>query len=249
MIPGHRLDSHPESAVMTEEKVTLVTGGNRGIGLEICRQLARKGMQVLLTGRNEEKGLAACRKLEAEGRHVTFYPLDVTDSDSVHSAGQRVVADFGRLDVLVNNAAIAPEHGRRGTEIDVKTVRETLETNLLGPWALCRLFIPLMRKQNYGRIVNVSSSKGSFTRLAADYPAYRVSKAALNAMTVVLADEVSDTNVLINAVSPGWVRTHMGGIRAPLSVEEGAETAVWLATCGDDGPRGKFFADRQEFPW
>jgi NAD(P)-dependent dehydrogenase (short-subunit alcohol dehydrogenase family) len=234
---------------MAECKVALITGGNRGIGLEICRQLAEKGLQIILTARNKQKGTAACRKLAAEGKHITFYPLDVTDPDNIHCIGERIVADFGRLDVLVNNAGISPEHGRRGTEVDMQTVRQTLDTNLLGPWMLCRTFIPLMRRQDYGRIVNVSSGKGSFVRLAADYPAYRISKTALNALTVVLADELRDTNILVNAMTPGWVRTRLGGIYAPRSVKEGAETAVWLATCADDGPRGKFFKDQKEFPW
>jgi NAD(P)-dependent dehydrogenase (short-subunit alcohol dehydrogenase family) len=232
-----------------ERRVALVTGGNRGIGLEICRQLGRQGLRVLLTARREDKGRAACEELRAEGSEVSFLPLEVTRAESVDAVREQVERELGRLDVLVNNAAVSLERGKFAADVDMETVRETLETNLIGPWRLCQAFLPLMRREGYGRIVNVSSGVGSFSRLSAGYPAYRISKTGLNALTRVLADELKGTNILVNAVTPGWVRTHMGGAQAPRSVEEGAEAAVWLATLPDGGPTGKFFKDREEFPW
>lgn len=234
---------------MEPKRVALVTGANRGIGLEICRQLARKGLTVVLTARREPEGQAACQELRQEGLDIRFHPLDVTSAESVSSAVAFVDRELGRLDVLVNNAGIALERRTLALEVDMETVSRTLQTNLVGPWMLCQAAVPVMKRGGYGRIVNVSSGVGSFSRLAAGFGAYRISKTGLNALTCILADELRDTNVLVNAVTPGWVRTHMGGVQAPRSLEEGAEAAVWLATLSDDGPRGKFFKDREEFPW
>jgi NAD(P)-dependent dehydrogenase (short-subunit alcohol dehydrogenase family) len=232
-----------------ERRVALVTGANRGIGLEICRQLGGQGLRVLLTSRREDKGRAACAELRAAGAEVSFHPLEVTSAESVAALREHVEREFGRLDALVNNAAVSLERGQHAVDVDMETVHQTLETNLIGPWRLCQTFLPLMRRAGYGRIVNVSSGVGSFSRLAAGYPSYRISKVGLNALTRILADELKETNILVNSVTPGWVRTHMGGAQAPRSVEEGAEAAVWLATLPDGGPTGKFFKDREEFPW
>ncbi len=234
---------------MPEPKVVLVTGGNKGIGFEVCRQLAGQGWKVLLTARGEEAGQAAAGKLRAEGGDVTFHQLDVTDPDGIERVRAAVEREPGRLDVLINNAAISTEQGKPPTQVDMATVRAVMETNLFAPWALSLAFIPLMKRQGGGRILMVTSGKGSFTKLAADYPAYRISKTALNALTVVLADELREANIQVNAVTPGWVRTHLGGINAPRSVEEGAAGTVWLATLEDPGPTGKFFRDQDEFPW
>lgn len=234
---------------MPERKVVLVTGGNKGIGFEICRQLAARGWKVLLTARDEQKGRAACEQLAAEGGDILFHPLDVTRAEDVDRVRRYIEEEIGRLDVLMNNAAASPELGKSPTEVDLPTVRAVMETNLFGPWMLSLAFVPLMKRAGGGHIIMVSSGKGSFTKLAADYPAYRVSKTALNAFTVVLADELRSSNIQVNAVTPGWVRTHLGGIRAPRSVEEGAETPVWLATLEGPVPTGKFFKDREEFPW
>lgn len=234
---------------MSEPKVALVTGGNKGVGLEICRQFAARGWKVLLTARSEEKGLAACERLRAEGGEIVFHRLDVTNAGDIEEVRGWVEREIGRLDVLVNNAGGSPEMGRTATRVDMATVRGVMELNLLGPWALSLAFIPMMKKAGGGRILMVTSGKGSFTKLAADYPAYRVAKAGLNAFTVVLAAELRDANIRVNAVSPGWVRTHQGGIRAPKSAAEGAEGIVWLATLEEPGPTGKFFRDREEFPW
>jgi NAD(P)-dependent dehydrogenase (short-subunit alcohol dehydrogenase family) len=202
-----------------------------------------------LTARVVQKSEVICRKLQQDGLDVTFCLLDVTDKDSVIHAAEWVAKTFGRLDVLVNNAGISLDTGKRIEETEIETFRNTLQTNLLGAILVCKTFLPLMEKGGYGRIVNVSSGKGSFHKLAAENVAYRISKTALNAFTRALADEVRDKNILVNAATPGWVRTHLGGVKAPRSTREGADTIVWLATLPDDGPRGGFFKDRKEFPW
>jgi len=252
---GHR--QYPPSGAssaahkMTIEtsRIALVTGASRGIGLKVCRQLGARGVRTLLTARSEDKGRAAAAALAAEGLPVTFVRLDVTDEEDLGSVVEYVTRELGRLDVLVNNAAIALDRKQPGLEIGMDAVRRTIETNVYGPLRLTQLFVPLMRTHGYGRIVNVSSGLGSFSRITAGKLAYRMSKVALNAMTRVLADELADTNILVNAVTPGWVRTHLGGIRAERSADEGTEGILWLATLPDDGPRGKFFKDRTEFPW
>jgi len=204
---------------------------------------------VVLTARDPEKGAQAADGLRREGLDVRFQELDVTDAATVQRAAAAVAADLGRLDALVNNAAISIDHKESLETVDFDLVRRTLDANLLGALRCCQAFLPMMRRQEYGRIVNVSSGRGSFTKLGAGGPSYRVSKTALNALTVILADEVKETNILVNAMTPGWVRTRLGGMKAPRSTSEGAEAAVWLATLPDGGPRGKFFRDREEFPW
>lgn len=232
-----------------EKRLALVTGANRGIGLEIGRQLAERGLEVILTARNEQRGEQACNALKEKGLDVHFLTLDVTSEEDVERAARYVTSSFGRLDVLIQNAAVCIDFDATPTSLDMDVVRTTMETNVIGPLMLAKAFVPLMKKRNYGRIVIVSSGKGSFHKLAANTPIYRISKTAVNAFTCVLADELKDTNILVNAMTPGWVRTRMGGVKAPRSVEEGADTAVWLALSDDDGPRGMFFRDREEFPW
>ncbi|MGZ3459225.1 MAG: SDR family oxidoreductase [Archangium sp.] len=230
--------------------MALVTGANRGIGLETCRQLAKLGIRVVLTARREDKGREAVEKLAADGLTVSFLPLDVTSEKDRQRIAEDVTREFGRLDILINNAGISLDFNVPALEVDFDTViRPTIETNLYGPLHLTQLFVPLMRQQGYGRIVNVSSGLGSFSKITAGRLAYRLSKVSMNAMTKTFADELKDTNILVNAMTPGWVRTHMGGINAERSVEEGADTITWLATLPDDGPRGRFFKDRQDFPW
>ena len=231
------------------KRVALVTGANRGIGFEICRQLGAAGYTVVLTARDTDKGARAVRTLRREGIEAHSRMLDVTQPDSAREAAGFVAGELGRLDALVNNAAIAIDPDEVLETLDLDVMRRTLDTNLLGVLACCQAFLPLMKQQGYGRIVNVSSGRGSFTKLGAGGPCYRISKTALNALTVILADEVKEHNILVNAVTPGWVRTRLGGMKAPRSTAEGAEAAVWLAMLPDDGPRGKFFKDREEFPW
>jgi NAD(P)-dependent dehydrogenase (short-subunit alcohol dehydrogenase family) len=231
------------------KRVALVTGANRGVGLEICRQLGRNGYTVVLTARDGKRGAKALDDLLQEGLDAHFQALDVTDPIAAQGVAASVDREFGRLDALVNNAAIAIDAADFLETVDLDVMRRTLETNLFGALSCCQAFLPMMRQQQYGRIVNVSSGRGSFSKLASGGPCYRISKTALNALTVIVADEVKEANILVNAMTPGWVRTRLGGIKAPRSTSEGAETAVWLATLPDDGPRGRFFKDREEFPW
>jgi NAD(P)-dependent dehydrogenase (short-subunit alcohol dehydrogenase family) len=233
---------------MSEQRIALVTGANRGIGFETCRQLGIRGYQVILTSRDAAKGEAATHRLREQGYNVGYHPLEVTDGESIAQLRTFVVNTFGSIDALVNNAAIYPIDGSI-LNIDLTTVRETMETNVYGPLLLCQAFVPLMRAHGYGRIVNVSSGAGQLSSMTDYTPAYNLSKTALNAVTRMAADAVSGTNILVNAVCPGWVRTDMGGRSAPRSVEQGADTIVWLATLPDGGASGGFFRDRQPIDW
>ena len=226
-----------------------MSGANRGLGFEISRQLARRGLYVLLGSRDEARGAAAAEKLAEEGLRVEARQLDVADDNSVRRLAKEVQEYPGRLDVLVNNAGVGGGRDEEGTTVDFDSVRRTFETNLFGAWRLCQAFIPLMREQGFGRIVNVSSGAGRLTDMNGRLPAYRVSKTALNAVTRILADELTSTGILVNSADVGWVRTDMGGPNARSSVEEGADTPVWLATLNDDGPTGGFFRERRETPW
>jgi NAD(P)-dependent dehydrogenase (short-subunit alcohol dehydrogenase family) len=239
---------------MIEEKsVALVTGSNRGIGFEIAKQLSMKKIEVILTSRDSANGEAAARKIARDGAKVVAMKLDVSNQVSVDNLSYEVEKTFGRLDILVNNAAILIDKDNVvASNADLETVKATLETNLIGAWRMCKAFIPLMKKNGVGRIVNVSSGAGEFEYMATSggyWPAYSVSKASLNALTVMLASELRGTNILVNAVCPGWVRTDMGGSNAPRSVEEGAATPVWLATLPDGGPTGHNFFDRKQINW
>lgn len=227
-------------------RVALVSGGNRGIGLDICRQLADRGLTVVMGSRSEQKGREAAEKLSGE---VRVHQLDVTDGESVDRTAHFIEGEFGRLDVLVNNAGISNDRGQRGVDADLDRVREALEANLLGAWRLCEAAIPLMQRNGYGRIVNISSGLGALNDMGGGSPAYRVSKAGLNALTRILASELRGSGILVNSVCPGWVQTDMGGGRAPRPVEEGADTPVWAATLPDNGPTGGFFRDRRPIPW
>jgi NAD(P)-dependent dehydrogenase (short-subunit alcohol dehydrogenase family) len=238
---------------MAAPRVALVSGANRGIGLEIVRQLARSGLTAVIGTRNAEKGLAAADKLKSEGLQVTVVELDVDDEKSAARAIAEMKRLFGRCDVLVNNAAILID-GPGGFdaslfELASDVARRTFETNVLGPLHLIKAAVPLMRELRYGRIVNISSGAGQLSDMRSGFPAYRMSKAALNALTRITATELRDTNIKVNAVCPGWVRTEMGGPNADRSVEQGAETPVWLATLPDNGPTDGFFRDKKPIPW
>jgi NAD(P)-dependent dehydrogenase (short-subunit alcohol dehydrogenase family) len=233
-----------------KRKIALVTGGNRGLGYETCRQLAELGLKVLLGARDLSKGKSAANQLnEKEGLDVMFYQLDVSDQDSISNVIKEVDKEFGRLDVLVNNAAILYDTWQNAVNADLEVVNDALRTNLFGPWKLSQVFIPMMKSNRYGRIVNVSSLAASlqYTNYGRT-PAYNISKAALNMLTRKLAAELVNTGILVNSVDPGWVATDMGG-QGGRPVQEGAKGIVWAATLPDDGPSGGFFCDGKPVPW
>ena len=230
-------------------RIAVVTGSNRGIGFEVCRQLAQRGVRIILTSRDENKGQSAVRRLEAEGLEADYYPLDVTDPGSIQRLRDFVERQYGRLDILVNNAAVYLDDRHSLLAVDYDLLRLTMDTNAYGPLLLTQAFVPLMRKNGYGRIVNVSSGIGELSDLGSSWPAYRLSKILLNIQTRIIARELRGSNILINAMCPGWVRTDMGGPGAPLSIEEGADTIVWLALLPDDGPQGGYFRDRRSIDW
>ncbi|MFE5092610.1 SDR family oxidoreductase [Streptomyces sp. NPDC056638] len=233
----------------TGAPVSLVTGANRGIGRETARQLATLGHTVLLCARRPEDAEQAVAGL-APGVPGTLLPhrLDVADADSVRALAHSVEAEFGRLDVLVNNAAINYDTAQRALFADLDDVRLTLETNLFGAWRTAQEFLPVLRRSAHPRVVNVSSESGSLERMSGGTPAYGVSKAALNALTRKLADELRAERILVNAVCPGWIATDMGGPGGG-PVDQGAASVVWAATLPDSGPTGGFFRNGEPLAW
>ncbi len=224
--------------------VSLVTGGNRGIGREVCSSLAARGHTVLLTARDGAAAQAAASDIPG----AVPLRLDVTDAGSIAAAAREVAHRFGNLDVLVNNAAITYDTWQRAISADLGVVREAAETNLYGPWLLVEEFLPLLRASEHPRIVNVSSEAGSLASMGGGTPAYAVTTAALNALTRMLAAELRGERILVNAVCPGWVATDMGG-PGGRPVAEGAASVVWAAVLPDNGPTGGFFRDGRPLPW
>lgn len=220
------------------KSIAVVTGGNRGIGKEVCRQLAEKGFVVYVCSRDLAKGEAAVQELGLDG--LLPAQLDVTDQESVECLKARVEQEHGRLDVLVNNAAINYDTWQSTLSADIDNVKETMETNLYGPWRMAMAFAPLLRQSDHPRIVNVSSGSGSLTDMGSETPAYGISKAALNALTIKLAGALRSDRVLVNAVCPGWIATDMGGPGGG-PIEPGGESVVWAAVLADNGPTGGFF--------
>ena len=225
--------------------VALVSGANRGIGREVARQLAELGYEVLLTARDGAKASAAAEELaESTGGAVRALTLDVADPASIEAAAKQVREDPGRLDVLVNNAGIGSDFGVSGTDPDFDAIQRALETNFFGAYRLTIALLGLLRHSAHGRVVNVSSGMGGVAEMGGWSPGYRVSKAAMNAMTRILSTELKEEGVLVNSACPGFVNTDMGGpMGAKKPVEEGAKGIVWLATLPDDGPTGGFFRD------
>ncbi|MBV7328462.1 SDR family oxidoreductase [Chloroflexi bacterium TSY] len=230
----------------TQQPIALVTGGNRGIGLEVCRQLAELKYTVILGSRDLANGERAAAQLNT--KHVVPCQLDVSDPTSIDQLHDWVSSEFGLLDVLINNAAIHYDTWQRAINADLAVVQEAFETNVYGPWRLCQKFIPLLRKSARPRIVNVSSGGGALNGMGGGTPAYSMTKASLNALTLMLADELRQDRILVNAICPGWVATDMGG-RGGRPVGDGAKGIVWAATLPDDGPTGSFFRDEKTISW
>ncbi len=236
----------------------LITGANKGIGLETARQLAEKGMSVWLGARDLAKGEKAVKELAAEGLKAQAIAIDVTKGESIRAAVARIEKEAGQLDVLINNAGtMVDSYDTKIAEMPLAQWRETFETNFFGVIETTQAFLPLLRKSPAGRIVNLSSILGSITYHAtpgspvydSKVPAYDVSKSALNAYTVHLAHELKGTKIKVNAAHPGWVKTEMGGKDAPMELAEGAKTSVALATLGEDGPSGAFLHMGEPLPW
>ena len=224
--------------------LALVTGANRGIGFEVCRQLAERGMRVLLAARDPAKGEAAAASLLGQGLQVEALELDITDETRIEALRARL----SRVDVLINNAGVDYDTDQTTLSADLKRVRATFDTNVFGAWAMAQATAPFMRERGWGRIVNVSSGAGNVASMGSGTPGYSASKAALNALTRLLAAELRGTGVLVNSVCPGWVATDMGG-SGGRPVRDGAASVVWAATLPDDGPTGGFFRDGRPLEW
>lgn len=226
-----------------------MTGGNRGIGREIVQQLAIRDIHVIVAARNADHAHQTAAELTGRGCAASPAQLDVSLPGAAVAAVERIIAEHSRIDILVNNAGIS-DGDQRPSTADLALASRVWQINVLGAWQCANAVIPAMRDAGYGRIVNMSSTLGSLHHMdRATEPAYRVSKAALNALTRVLAAELAGTGILVNSASPGWVRTDLGGPNAPRTVQQGADTAVWLATLPDNGPTGGFFYDREPLEW
>jgi len=230
-----------------QRPVAVVTGANRGIGREVCRQLAGHGFLVAAGSRDLGRGERAAREIDPAGHAVTACQLDVSDPASAGSAAAWVGDRFGRADVLVNNAAIHYDTWQQARDADLGVVAEALGVNLLGAWRVILAFLPLLRASPHPRIVNVSSEAGAISEMTGGTPAYSVSKAALNALTRLLAGELRADRILVNAICPGWTDTDMGQGGRPVA--DGAASVVWAALLPDRGPTGGFFRDGQPLPW
>ncbi|MEM8487539.1 MAG: SDR family NAD(P)-dependent oxidoreductase [Bacteroidota bacterium] len=233
---------------MATKKIVLVTGGNRGIGFEVCRQLADLGYRVMQTARTQQKAMSAVQRLAAPGRTLEPLALEVNSLKDAKNALKTIQNLHGRLDGLVNNAAIDYDTDQRVLTADLDRVRRVFETNTLSVWQLTQTLLPLLKKSASGRIVNVSSSAGAWDSLRAGTPAYSLSKVGLNALTIMMADALQQTNILVNAICPGWVATDMGGPGGG-PVDKGAKSVIWGITLPNDGPRGGFFRHGKAISW
>jgi len=243
---------------MSSKKIALITGANKGIGLETARQLGQKGITALAGARDEAKAAQAEEELRKEGLDAHGIVVDVNSAESIQKAAARIERDYGRLDILVNNAGVMLDDAKKKpSEQSLEVWRKTFETNLFGLIAVTQAMLPLLRKSDAGRIVNLSSILGSIHFHATPgspiydmkMPAYDVSKSAVNAYTVHLAWELKDTAIKVNAAHPGWVKTEMGGEGATMEITDGAKTSVALATIGADGPSGAFVHMGETLPW
>lgn len=230
-------------------KVALVTGGNRGIGYELAKQLALKGFKVILASRDPEKGHEAAQKLKDLNLDVSFVVMDVDSQESIHQAVITVSDQYGKLDVLINNAGVYLDENKKLLAMDPSILERTMATNFFGAYHVIRSFIPIMEKQGYGRIINVSSEYGALSELSySGVGAYKLSKLALNGLTRLIAAEIKG-DIKINAVDPGWVSSDMGGPSAPRTPKQAAESILWLTTAGPEGPNGGLFRDGKPIDW
>jgi NAD(P)-dependent dehydrogenase (short-subunit alcohol dehydrogenase family) len=243
---------------MSSKKIALITGANKGIGLETARQLGQQGITVLVGARDKTKCDQAAEELRKAGLDAHGIVIDVNSADSIQKAAARIERDYGRLDILVNNAGVnIDDQTKKPSEQSLDVWRKTFETNLFGMVATTQALLPLLRKSAGGRIVNLSSILGSIHLHATPgspvydtkLPAYNVSKSAVNAYTVQLAYELKDTTIKVNAAHPGWVKTDMGGDGATMDIPDGAKTSVALATIGPDGPNGAYMHMGETLPW
>ncbi|MHB1604856.1 MAG: SDR family oxidoreductase [Leptospirales bacterium] len=236
---------------MSTNKIAVVTGALKGLGLQTAIELAGKNLHVIITGRDASRGSKVQAQLKESGIDVEFMPLDVSDVQSIERFTAEVLKKYGHVDVLVNNAGIMIDNDEPTKTLDdfSNMIETTFRTNALGAFLLCQAFVPQMIGKGYGRVVNVSSGMGQLSRMGSGYPAYRISKAAMNAVTRIFSEESRGSNVLVNSVCPGWVRTDMGGPNADRSLEEGADSIVWLATLPNGSPSGHFFRDRKIIDW
>lgn len=240
---------------LSQKKIALVTGANKGLGFEISRQLAQQDIKVVMAIRDSVRGQIAVEKLLQTNLNIEFQYLDVTDIESIKLVYSYLEQTYGKLDILVNNAGVCLDGEQKPSEISLNLIRQTLETNFIGAIATTQVLLPLICRSEAGRIVNISSGRGSLTQHSdskyhyAKTLAYNSSKTALNAFTVMLAAELKDTGIKVNSADPDWCRTDMGTEMATHSVEEGADTPVWLATLPADGSTGGFFNSRNPIPW
>lgn len=233
----------------TNNRVALVTGSNRGIGLETAKQLAKRGFHVVMATRDESNGEKAVNAIQASGGEASFLSLDVSASESVQSAAREFATISDHLDVLINNAGIYLDEGVDVFTISRNQMLATFQTNTFGPLEITQAFLPYLKKASAPRVINVSSGYGELDGMSPDVPSYCLSKLALNGLTIVLAAALRAENISVNSMCPGWVRTDMGGPSATRSVEEGADTAVWLANNAPHELSGKFFRNREEISW
>lgn len=242
---------------MSSPLVSLVTGANRGLGFETARRLAALGHVVYVGARDRTKGEAAVGQIADEGGDARWIEWDAMRPETSHAAAEMLKREWGRLDVLIQNAGTMFDFGKATEQLTMREWRETFEVNFFGVLELDRVMLPLLRKSAAGRIVHISSILGSLTYNSDPQspisgwrsPAYNASKAALNALTALLATELADTPIKVNSAHPGWVKTELGGDNAPMEITEGVETALWLATLGEDGPTGGFFHRQERLPW
>ena len=231
------------------QKIVLITGANRGIGLETARQLAQRGLQVVIGARDQASGRRVADAINADGGKATFLSLDVSSTGSIRKAASEFARIDDHLDVLINNAGIYPDKGLTILTLPRERIDQTFQTNTFGPLEVTQAFLPYLRKSGAARIINVSSGLGQLEGLSPDVPSYCLSKLTLDGLTIMLAQALRAERIAVNAMCPGWVRTEMGGPNASRSVEEGADTAVWLAHEAAHKLTGKFFRDRKEIPW